>query len=135
MQTEEEKEGKSFQPDSVASRDFLTFDTLKKKSDFEKLKKEGRVLKNKYLIMYILPGKGQQSLRAGFGISKKTGKAYQRNKIRRVLKEILRKVSLPFAIDIFIITRKAIAEAGYSELKEELERSLKILSKQINSRI
>ena len=30
--------------------------------------------------------------RVGFSISKKTGKAFQRNKLRRILKEVLRKV-------------------------------------------
>ena len=63
--------------------------------------------------------------RVGFGISKKIGKAFQRNKVRRVLKEILRKVSIPFAIDVYIIARNTITDAGYNELKEELERSLK----------
>jgi ribonuclease P protein component len=125
LQTEEEKEEKDFQPDDAIDNGLLAFDTLKKKSDFEKLKKEGKVLKDKHLILYILPNKEQHTLRAGFGIGKKTGKAFQRNKIKRILKEILRKVSIPFAIDVFIIARNTITGAGYSELKEELEKNLK----------
>ena len=124
MQIGEERKEKDFRPDD-ANKSLLAFETLRKKSDFEKLKKEGILLEGKNLIIYILPKEGQDTLRAGFGIGKKTGKAFQRNKIRRILKEILRKVSIPLAIDVFIIARKSIAEAGYTELKEELERNLK----------
>ena len=122
MQTGEEKEEKDFRPNGGRSTGFLVFETLKKKSDFEKLRKEGKVFKSKYLILYILPRQEQNKLRAGFGIGKKIGKAFQRNKIRRRLKEVLRKVSIPFGIDVFIIARRPILDIGYNEIKEELEK-------------
>ena len=124
MQTEEKKEERDFRPDKARNAGSLLFDTLKKRSDFEKLRKKGRILKNKYMILYILPSIKIRTLRAGFAIGKKTGKAFQRNKIRRILKEILRKASIPISIDVFIVVRNTIAEAGYIELKRELEDSL-----------
>jgi len=124
LQTEGKKEEKGFPPESKCSRGDLLFNTLKKKKDFEKLRKEGRVFKNKYLIIFILPGKERHQIRSGLGVGKKIGKACKRNKIRRVLKDILRKVLIPFGIDIYIIARNTITEAGYGELKEEIERSL-----------
>lgn len=125
MQTEEEKEEKDCQPDKGSGTGFLVFETLSKKRDFEKLRKEGKEFRSKYLVLYILPQKGQHKLRAGFGIGKKIGKAFQRNKIRRILKEVLRKVSIPFGIDVFIIARKPILDIGYHDIKEELEKYLK----------
>jgi len=62
--------------------------------------------------------------RVGFGISKKTGKAFQRNKLRRILKEVLRKVLIPFNVDFYLIIRKNILGAGFVEIKEGLEESL-----------
>lgn len=124
MQTGEEKEERDFQPDTAAGSSILPFVTIKRKTDFEKLRKKGRLLKNKYLILYILPQKKEMKIRAGFGIGKKIGKAFQRNRIRRVLKEILRKVSVPYAIDVFIIARHSILKAGFSEIRKELEKSL-----------
>jgi len=77
------------------------------------------------LIIYILPGPKEINIsRAGFGISKKTGKAFQRNKLRRILKEVLRKVLIPFNIDFYLIARKNILSASFIEIKEELEESL-----------
>lgn len=73
----------------------------------------------------MLPTPEENSItRVGFGISKKTGKANQRNKIRRVLKEILRKVLTPFNADIYLIARKNILNASFSDIKKGLEESL-----------
>jgi len=124
LQTGEEKEERDFQPDKAAESSILPFVTIKRKIDFEKLRKKGRLLKNKYLILYILPQNKEMKIRAGFGIGKKIGKAFQRNKIRRVLKEILRKVSVPYAIDVFIVVRHSILKAGFTDIKKELEKSL-----------
>ena len=78
------------------------------------------------MIIYILPRpKKIDSSRVGFGISKKTGKAFQRNKIRRVLKEVLRKVLIPFNVDFYLIARKKILSASFIEIKKELEESLR----------
>jgi len=75
--------------------------------------------------MYILPGPKDMSIsRVGFGISKKTGKAFQRNKLRRILKEVLRKVSISFNVDFYLITRKNILGANFVEIKKGLEESL-----------
>jgi ribonuclease P protein component len=77
------------------------------------------------LIIYILAGPKDRNIsRVGFGISKKTGKAFQRNKLRRVLKEVLNKVSIPSNIDFYLITRKSILDASFVEIKEGLEESL-----------
>jgi ribonuclease P protein component len=124
LQIGEEKEERDFQPDKAAESSILPFVTIKRKIDFEKLREKGRLLKNKYLILYILPQKKEMKIRAGFGIGKKIGKAFQRNKIRRILKEILRKVSVPYAIDIFVIARHSILKASFTDIKKELEKSL-----------
>ena len=77
------------------------------------------------MIIYILDGpKDTDFSRVGFGISKKTGKAFQRNKLRRILKEVLRKVLIPFNIDFYLIARKSILGASFKEISEVLEESL-----------
>jgi ribonuclease P protein component len=77
------------------------------------------------LIIYILNGpKDINNCRVGFGVSKKTGKAFQRNKLRRILKEVLRKVSIPFNVDFYLIARKNILSASFIEIKKALEESL-----------
>ena len=125
MLTGEKKEERGSRPDITTGGKVYPFATLKKRNDFNKLKKEGKVFKNRYMLMYIMPQKTGKQLRAGFSITKKSGKAFQRNKIRRILKEILRKVNIPFAIDVLIIIRNTIYKAGFEEVKTQVEKSLR----------
>lgn len=61
-------------------------------------------------------------------ISKKIGGAVIRNKIKRVLKEALRKVDIEISenLDILLIARKEIAAVGFLEIKKTLENSLAV---------
>jgi len=125
LQAGEGREERGFLLKKAGRKESIKFDTINERNVFEKLRENGRVLRNKYLIIYILPGeKGIKKIRAGFAISKKTGKAFQRNKTRRILKEILRNVSICKSIDVYIIAKKNINVAGFSEIKEELEKSI-----------
>lgn len=62
----------------------------------------------------------------GFGISKKIGGAVIRNKIKRVLKEVLRKVDVEISedLDILLIARKEFVIVDFWEIKKILENSL-----------
>ena len=66
-------------------------------------------------------------VRVGFGIGKKIGGAVLRNKVKRVLKEILKRarVEIKGSLDFLIIARKETVGADFLELKEHLESNLK----------
>lgn len=81
--------------------------------------------------MYCLH-KREGGIRFGFSVSKKTGKAVVRNRVKRVLKEICRLNTGWFweDCDYIIIPRKDASKKNYHELKEDLLRlSKKILEK------
>ena len=65
-------------------------------------------------------------VRIGFGISKKVGGAVTRNKIKRVLKEALRKVDIESYnnLDILVMVRPDIVTANLWEIKKRLENNL-----------
>ncbi len=65
------------------------------------------------------------NVRIGFCISKKTANSVQRNRARRILKEIFRKVDVKESIDVVIKANKRIVDATYWILKEKIEDALK----------
>jgi ribonuclease P protein component len=80
------------------------------------------------LIIYALKRKeAGYPVRVGFSIGKKVGGAVLRNRIKRVLKEILKKIEIDISgdIDILLVASKEISGVGFNRLKENLERSLK----------
>jgi ribonuclease P protein component len=55
--------------------------------------------------------------RYGFSVTKRVGKAVQRNRVKRLLREIMRKQSLRSGWDIVFIARSSAVESSYHELE------------------
>lgn len=97
-------------------------ETLKRKKDFDNLFNKGRSTASHYLVLYWNPNtKGKN--RYGFSISKRIGKAVVRNKLKRRLKEIIRKNIDSCKVtgyDILIIARRPVNNLDYNGLKKNL---------------
>ncbi len=72
------------------------------------------------LVMRALPS-GLTLSRYGFSVSKRVGKAVTRNRVKRLLREILRVMPLKSGWDIVFIARPAAATADYASLKRSVE--------------
>jgi ribonuclease P protein component len=59
--------------------------------------------------------------RYGFSVSKRIGKAVVRNRVKRMLREILRLTSLDPGWDIIFIARPAAANVDYARLERTID--------------
>ena len=100
------------------------------------MKKEGRSERGSLLVLSVLttqePGLSgsrmdRHPLRAGFVTSKRVGSAVVRNRIRRRLREIVRRHQADLRNDFWIVTiaRPKAAGATYGELEDEWLRLAK----------
>ena len=100
---------------------------LKKKKDFEKLFKEGKSFKEKFLVLKINKNNLSNN-RFGFIVSKKISKkAVVRNKIKRQLREIIRKEIKNYqkGFDVAVIALPDIVLKDFKEITQALESVLK----------
>lgn len=107
--------------------DFNRTQGLKKDSDFRKVYKHGKSFANRYLVMYILKNKSENS-RIGISVSKKVGKAIMRNKVRRRIKESYRlniDENVKNGYDIVFIARVAIKDATYDEIEKSMKHLIR----------
>ena len=96
---------------------------LTKSEEYTLVYREGSSWVSSLVVMKALPNRLSLS-RYGFSVSKRVGNAVTRNRVKRLLREILRSVSLKPGWDIVFIARPAVAGTEYAELKKTVESLL-----------
>ena len=71
------------------------------------------------VVMKTLPNRLNLS-RYGFSVSRRVGKAVVRNKVKRLLREVLRQTALQRGWDIVFIARSPAARAKYDGLEKSV---------------
>ena len=128
LQTEEEKVEKFYQLSKPGSKNII-LESIKKEEDIKKLFKNGIYINKKYFIIYMNRKESKESniIRTRFIVTKKIGSAVIRNRIKRLLREILRLINnINFAeIELIIIAKKNIRNIGFWELNAEILKIVK----------
>jgi ribonuclease P protein component len=96
---------------------------LRRRGDFKAVFDHGSKFSSKNLVIYSRPS-GLSFSRIGLAVSRKVGNAVTRNRIKRRLREAVRKhlKDLSIAYDIVIVARRTAAEAGFADLDRDLSR-------------
>ena len=97
---------------------------IKKSEDFQKIIKNNKSFRSKYFYIYVY--RHEDSIyHFGLSVGKKIGNAVRRNKVKRQLREIISENDYQKNFDCIIIVRREINGATFSEIKEDLNESLK----------
>lgn len=101
--------------------------TVKSYYDFKKAYDKGRSFGNRNLVLYIRKNELDQS-RIGITISKKTGNAVTRNKIKRRIKEIYREMApnIKEGYDLIFVVRRNVPDISYQELRSAFHHLIRI---------
>jgi ribonuclease P protein component len=94
---------------------------LTQTAEFTAVKFQGKTYRGPLLILGVLVQKEEKAFRAGFITTKRLGGAVVRNRVRRRLRDAVRKEQgrLRPGFWIVLVARSAAARAGYQELKDE----------------
>ncbi len=93
---------------------------LTKPEQYAVVYNKGRSWLSNLVVMKTLPN-GLTLSRYGFSVSKRTGKAVTRNKIKRLLREILRLTPLEPGWDIIFIARPLAANTNHASLEKAID--------------
>jgi ribonuclease P protein component len=96
---------------------------LTKQAQYVLVYRGGRTWVNWLLVMKVLPN-GLAWSRWGFSITKRVGKAVQRNHLKRLLREITRLQPVKPGWDIVIIARPCAVDVDYHQLERAITELL-----------
>ena len=94
---------------------------LKVSREFERVRKEGRAVGGGLLMLSVLPVDGEKRFRVGLITSRREGEAVARNRVRRRLREIVRRnqQALKGGIWFVVIARRSAAQTDSAVLEAE----------------
>lgn len=96
---------------------------LTNRAQYTLVYRQGKVWAGSLLVMKAMPN-GSSLSRYGFSVTKKVGKAVQRNRVKRLLREVMKLQSLKPGWDIVFMARSVAVDADYHQLKRALTRLL-----------
>jgi ribonuclease P protein component len=100
---------------------------LRQKRDFTRLKAQGRRLVCGSLILNWLAEEGRGRARLGVVTGRKVGSAVQRNRARRLLREVWRKHQSQFTapLDMVLVARSSILGRKLVEVENDFRLALR----------
>ena len=107
---------------------FRRVDRLKKRYEFKQAQLSGRRIHTPHFLIVVLPN-ALQNTRLGITVTKKVGNAVQRNRIKRVVREVFRRNRqlFPASHDLVFIAKRGAIDIDYSVLVNELRRAARKL--------
>ncbi|HEY4712457.1 MAG TPA: ribonuclease P protein component [Dehalococcoidia bacterium] len=97
--------------------------SLTNRAQYTLVYRQGKVWSTSLLMMKAMPNTLNLS-RYGFSVTKKVGKAVQRNRLRRLLREIMKQQLLRPGWDIVFIVRSVAVNTDYHQLESSVTKLL-----------
>lgn len=109
---------------------------LLRHADFERVYKQGRRHFSSHLTAFYFHRGDEGGWRVGFTVSRALGGAVERNRMKRRLRESVRRcwpqVSLP--VDVVVNPKKSVLKAEFAELVAEMQRAFEIVVQKLAAR-
>jgi len=107
---------------------FRSADRLKKRYEFRQVQLGGRRIHTPHFLLVVRPN-ALPNTRLGITVTKKVGSAVQRNRIKRVVREVFRRNRqlFPASHDVVFIAKRDAKGIGYDALLAELRRAARKL--------
>jgi ribonuclease P protein component len=91
---------------------------IRRRAEFQQVYEHGVRIRGRYSTVFLRPnplGVG----RLGIAASKKLGGAVQRNRAKRLIREIFRRCNHTPGLDVVVVPRRELLDAGFAALERD----------------
>ena len=94
---------------------------IKKSNEIQQLMSKKKTVGNSYFILYHESKPENENFRYAISVSKKYGKAHERNLMKRRIREIIKVNDFNPSSEFFIIAKLKSKDLGFSKIKDSVE--------------
>jgi ribonuclease P protein component len=96
---------------------------IRRRPDFERVYSEGARISGRFMTVFLLEN-GRPVPRLGVAATRKIGGAVERNRAKRLAREIFRRHKISAGYDIVIVPRREMIDAPFTSLESDYLRAL-----------
>jgi ribonuclease P protein component len=96
---------------------------VRRRPEFERIYSEGVRIHGRFMTLFVLAN-GGTAPRFGVAATKKLGSAVERNRAKRLSREVFRRHKVAAGLDIVIVPRREMLDAPFSSLEADYDAAL-----------
>ncbi len=103
---------------------------LKKNSQFSYIYKRGERVNTQYFTLFVVKSRFDD-YKIGFSVNKKIGKAHTRNKLKRRLREITKRLPIKKIKNYVLMAKEGSEQLDFNTLQNEVKRLFEKYEKRV----
>lgn len=96
---------------------------IRRRPEFERVYNEGARINGRFMTVFVLEN-GRNVQRCGVAATRKLGSAVERNRAKRLAREIFRRHKNAPGYDVVIVPRREMLDAPFASLEADYDRAL-----------
>jgi len=108
---------------------FRPAERLCRRAEFRQVYERGTRVHSRYCTLFILPNE-RTTGRLGIAATRKLGGAVQRNRAKRLIREVFRRNKIAQGLDVVIVPKRELLDASLTVLEADYRTTLERASRQ-----
>lgn len=107
----------------MSSQALRPTERIRRRSEFERAYSQGTRVHGRFMTLFVVPNGGDHP-RIGVAATKKLGSAVERNRAKRLAREVFRRQKISGGCDIVIVPRREMLDEPFANLEADYRAAL-----------
>lgn len=108
---------------NAAALRFTAREHVRRRADFERAYSSGARIQARYMTVFVVPN-GGSAARLGVAATRKLGPATDRNRAKRLAREVFRRHKPDEGVDVVVVPRREMLDALFTSLETDYRTAL-----------